>query len=217
MLGIRLLLLLGAVLLAGCGVQAAPSASNDFGCVAGQTMTAKGTGGAITFLRSPVVYDDLSVVQILQQYGPIPGKYGDALVRGVDAGTVRSYHGENTPGFVFWHFHGDVELPARLPFVNSLGICRGNTKVVKSDDYPGWQWVQVPHWARLNVPTHLLLAGPVCARAQGFKTIHTPRPTEGSFVGVEDMICGLPGRMQEIVAQGYQGVHFFFITGGLDE
>lgn len=82
----------------------------------GDIVAARDSGGALTFLRSPVVYDDLSVLAAIQQHGPIPGQYGQALLQGVDSGTVNSYHG---PGFVLWYFHRDLGLPRS---------CRGQTR-----------------------------------------------------------------------------------------
>lgn len=187
------------------GISEAACSWND-----GDLLRAKDSGGRITFLRSPIEHDDLSVLAILQQYGPIPGLYGDALLRGVDQGVVRPYRG---PGFMRWYFHADVPLPATLPYTDSKGRCKAQSPVRPSGDFPGWVFVQVPHWARLNVPTELLLAGPVCARPRGIgKALHVPAITEGSFKGASNVLCGLPGRMEQLVEEGFNGILFFYVV-----
>lgn len=175
----------------------------------GDIVAARDSGGALTFLRSPVVYDDLSVLAAIQQHGPIPGQYGQALLQGVDSGTVNSYHG---PGFVLWYFHRDLGLPPELPWTDSQARCRARTPVVESDT-PGWVYAKVPHWARLNVPTHLLVKGSVCLRTNGVPPpLHLPALTEGSFAGRTDTVCGLPGRIQQVVSEGKNGVLFFLVV-----
>lgn len=182
----------------------------------GGLMAAKDSGGALTFLRSPVVYDDLSVLAAMQRHGPVPGNYGNTLLIGVDQGTVNSYHG---PGFVLWYFHSDIGLPKELPWTDSKARCRARTPVVASEEFPGWVYAKVPHWARLNVPTHLLLKQSVCLRVKGLpQPLHLPALTQGSFAGRTDTVCSLPGRMQEVVNTGYHGVLFFLVVlkeGGL--
>jgi len=176
----------------------------------GDTMAAKDSGGALTFLRSPVVYDDLSVLAAMQRHGPVPGNYGNTLLMGVDQGSVNSYHG---PGFVLWYFHSNIGLPKELPWTDSKATCRARTPVVASEEFPGWVYAKVPHWARLNVPTHLLLKQSVCLRGKDLpQPLHLPALTQGSFAGRTDTVCSLPGRIQEVVNTGYHGVLFFLVV-----
>ena len=172
-------------------------------------MWAKDSEGAFKFLRSPVVYGSIPALQILQQYGPLPKDHGAALLAGVDKGAVTSYHG---PGYTLWYFPSDVKLPTKLPWVDAQGSCKGSTPVVASEEFEGWAYAKVPHWARLNVPTELLTRGSVCARAYKFPTVHDVRQTQGTFKDKPGVICGVPGRMQEIIASGYDGILFVFVT-----
>ena len=159
-----LCLLAMLVMMSGCVMrpQVANFTQDNFprSCPAGTYMKAGDSNGAFKFLRSPVEHDNLKVVRFLQIHGPVPREH-IALLGGVDQGVVHPYHGT---GYTLWYFRNDIGMPATLPWVDANGACKGASPVVASEEFAGWVYAKVPHWARLNVPTHLLVKGEVCAR-----------------------------------------------------
>ena len=169
------------------------------------------TSGPITYLRAAVELDGLPVLQILQQYGPLQSDNGDALLRGVDAGTVKPYKGDI--GHVLWYFRGDIGMPPTLPWVDAQGVTR-HTPVVRSDpDKAPWLvYAKVPHWARLQVPTALLLKGDVAVMTYDFETVHDVHQTSGSFKNVPSTIVSSAVHLKELVVdKGYATAIFVFV------
>lgn len=175
-------------------------------CPAGTFMKAVDSGGTFKFLRSPVEHDDLEVVRLLQKHGQVP-RDRIALLQGVDQGVVHPYHGT---GYTLWYFRNDIGIPAKLPWVDAKGACKGASPVVASE-FAGWVYAKVPHWARLNVPTRLLVKGEVCARMKDILTVHDFRQSQGTFKDKPGVICSNPEHTREGIAN-HDGLLFFFIT-----